>query len=152
MITRVRTTSGRTSRHPTIKDQLDLVRTTQVLILRQNLLEENPPGQGTIEDLGKRKFGLQHGHNICITGLVIFVALAEVMTLCSQLVSMKTCLRSGRHWRNCYSRLCSAMLLRPVVLRLAEAGRRFAATRQPMVNRYQGRVHIRSESIGLYKN
>ena len=65
-------TSGGTSRHPTIKDQLDLVRTPQVEILPQNLLEEHPPGQGSVEDLSKCKFGLQHGQVIRITGLVIF--------------------------------------------------------------------------------
>src|SRR6266566_4238423 len=51
---------------PAAEDELNVVRTAEVEVLADHLLEEDPAGLGSIEDLGEGKLGLEDGELIAI--------------------------------------------------------------------------------------
>ena len=56
----------------TIKNQLHLTGPADIQILPNDFLEEGPPGDRAVQNLGERKLGLQNRDLLPVTGLPIF--------------------------------------------------------------------------------
>ncbi len=54
-----------------IKDHLHLARPSDIQVLPNHLLEEDPPGDRAVQNLGQRELGLQNGELLAVTGLPI---------------------------------------------------------------------------------
>ena len=57
--------------NPALKDELNLFGTTDVEVLPNHFLEEDPSAYRAIEHLGKREFDLENGKLIAVTSLAI---------------------------------------------------------------------------------
>src|SRR5205807_312196 len=64
--------AGRAAADPAIENQLHLVGSSDIQVLANDFLEEDPAGDRTIQDLGQRELGLQHRDLIPVTGLPVF--------------------------------------------------------------------------------
>ena len=53
---------------PAGEDQRDLVRAADVEVVPDDLLEEDPPGGGCVQDLGEGELGLQDGQLVAVAG------------------------------------------------------------------------------------
>jgi hypothetical protein len=60
------TTSWSPAGHATGEDELDLVRTSQVQVLPEDLLKEDPSHDGPVQGLGQRKLRLQDGDVVVV--------------------------------------------------------------------------------------
>ena len=54
--------------HAAVEDQADLVRAAGVEVVPDDLLEEDPPGHGSVEDLGQGELSLQDREFVSVAG------------------------------------------------------------------------------------
>ena len=55
-----------------VEDQADLVGATDVEVVVQDLLEEDPPGHRAVEHLGQRELCLQDRQLVAVAGVLVF--------------------------------------------------------------------------------
>ena len=63
--------TGGAPRDAPVEDELDLVGSSEVEMLADHLLEEDPPAQRSVQHLGQRKLGLEDRELVAVAGPLI---------------------------------------------------------------------------------